>query len=613
MRFPRLGALPSIRQAPFSAAGYTILERNVMSSNHRNANLRTAGFARVVAALVCLAAAVWFAPRAAVAQDALKDATSLKFAPADVSFYSTSLRNRQVYDVLVNSNAFAKLKAMPALQMGLAMLDMQLNDPSGDLYQFGLLMDLPENQQFIALLIEMISDEIFVYGGQGFAETYKLSAELSAVGQTQSQQEILEALNKHLPALRVPDLLIGFKVQNVEAARTQLARLEVLVKLALADQPALAEAFSRKAVGGTEFLTMRLTGAMIPWDEIPTDQIEDAAALAAIKENLATKTVTVSLGMYEQYVLLSLGDTDEHLATIGQGALLIDHEKLAPVRAAADRPLVSIDYASEEFLKAANPTASSIQSLISGMSQGLAEAGLGGELEESLEKDIAELSVDLQRFVPVPGAMLAYTFLADRGFESFSYDWSEKKYLDGARPLDILNHVGGDPILMVASRNKPSLEGYDLLVKWLKKAQGYFEATAVAGFDDADRANYEQFREKFLSLMAEADNVTRTKLFPAMQDGQSALVIDAKFSTDQPLHAAMPPAGEALPVPDIAIVVGVSNAALLKEASNDYVAIAEQVLAAMREIEPDQAPPFAFPEAVERRLDVGGRESTMYT
>ena len=48
-----------------------------------------------------------------------KYGNSLDWVPADAVFYSASLRLREQYDIVVQSNAFKKLAEMPAVQMGI--------------------------------------------------------------------------------------------------------------------------------------------------------------------------------------------------------------------------------------------------------------------------------------------------------------------------------------------------------------------------------------------------------------------------------------------------------------------------------------------------------------
>ena len=90
-------------------------------------------------------------------------------------------------------------------------------------------------------------------------------------------------------------------------------------------------------------------------------------------------------------------------------------------------------------------------------------------------------------------------------------------------------------------------------------------------------------REQLQPLFDQLATVTRDKLIPAFADGQSALVLDAK-STSESWHVAMPPAESALPMLEIGMVNGVSDAGLVKEAFGEYFKIAQQIWDKLHEL-----------------------------
>ena len=85
------------------------------------------------------------APPPAQAQNSLKETTSLGIVPADAGFYAANLRNREIYDVVVRSKAYAKLREMPVVKMMLAKLDALTG-------QFKPMLEMPENKQLLDLL-----------------------------------------------------------------------------------------------------------------------------------------------------------------------------------------------------------------------------------------------------------------------------------------------------------------------------------------------------------------------------------------------------------------------------------------------------------------------------
>ena len=112
---------------------------------HRSTLARTRwlGLSILIAAILTTAV-----PQAAHAQPP----QSLKFVPEDAAFYSASLRLRDQYDAFVESNAFAKLKAMPIVQMGWGMFQQQWNNPEGGLFPVRMMLEQPENQQLVDVI-----------------------------------------------------------------------------------------------------------------------------------------------------------------------------------------------------------------------------------------------------------------------------------------------------------------------------------------------------------------------------------------------------------------------------------------------------------------------------
>ena len=99
---------------------------------------------------------------------------SLDIVPADAAFYSVMLRNREQLDAIVNSKAFAKIKALPYVQMGLGLLQMQSANPDSPLGRFEAARRDPEVKRSLAFLADLFSDEVFVYGGPSFNQTVEL-------------------------------------------------------------------------------------------------------------------------------------------------------------------------------------------------------------------------------------------------------------------------------------------------------------------------------------------------------------------------------------------------------------------------------------------------------
>ena len=104
--------------------------------------------------------------------------TSLKLIPEDAAFYSSMLRNREQFEAVRNSNAWAKIQAMPVVQMGLAMYQMQLANPGSGPAKIQAALENPEIRKIIDLAADMVSDEVFLYGDESCVDFLKLAQDV---------------------------------------------------------------------------------------------------------------------------------------------------------------------------------------------------------------------------------------------------------------------------------------------------------------------------------------------------------------------------------------------------------------------------------------------------
>jgi hypothetical protein len=169
--------------------------------------------------------------------------------------------------------------------------------------------------------------------------------------------------------------------------------------------------------------------------------------------------------------------------------------------------------------------------------------------------------------------------------------------LDGSKPLGLLEHVGGSPTIAAVQRSKVSVEKYDLLAKWLGVGYDYFEKYGLPQMPERERKKFEQFAVPARPLVLRAHQTTREMLLPSLADGQVAVVIDTKLRSRQFLHC-LPATENPLPMVEPALVLGVSDADLLRKACVEYRAIFEGLIDAARKVEGSHVPDdFRLPEA----------------
>ncbi len=537
---------------------------------------------------------------------------SLDIVPADAAFYSVSLRNREQFDAVVNSNAFAKIMALPYVKMGLGFLQMQAAQPDSPMGRFEAARRDPEVKRSLTFLADLFSDEVFIYGGPGFNQTVELvqgtygAMQLSGMmaamkgdvrgsrAEEVQGRAFVQAMVSQVDLIKFPELLIGCKVKDQALAKEQLDQIELnLQRFMEQAPPVLQKCLKRTTVDGHSYLTFKVDGAMVPWDPQIVEKIRSLASTPddgdKLIEHLKKTTLVVALGLRDDYLLLAIGPSTDVLARLGSDTPLRRVKELAAVAKLADKRICSVGYLSKALSERFSQTKTGIDNLLQTVKTLLPSLPVPDKLREEIVKDSAAVAADLKTLIPEVGASSSVGFLTPSGVEGYSYDWTEHPELDSSKPLDLLKHVGGNPIALLVGRSKSSPEGYDLLVKWLGIGYRYVEEYALPQLKPKERAEFDKVFAQVKPLLGRLDKATRELLIPALADGQGGLVIDAKFTSRQFIKA-LPATEQALPMIEPAIVMGVSDAAKLKAAFAEYYAVADDFVEVLKGIEKSEIP-----------------------
>ncbi|HKD35796.1 MAG TPA: hypothetical protein VKB78_03320, partial [Pirellulales bacterium] len=434
-----------------------------------------------VAVLTFAAATMWLLPASDRAAEQPKYGNSLDWVPADAAFYSSMLRNKEQVEIIANSKAWAKLTNLPTVRQVWQQMQLVLSLPGGPLSQFQQVLQQPENRQLLELAGDLLSNEIVFYGdahsieflqlGSRAMNTARFNSMFEQIGQgpggnpTQQQlnvfRDMLRALAAKADKLETPTLVVALKHTNADRVMAQLARLEKLANECLESMPQFKQRFERKKVGSGDYLVIKLDGKMVPWDEIPLKQLEKKPGeFDKLVEKLKAMTLTVSLGIRGDYVLLAIGPSTDHLANLGTGKLLASRPEFEPLAKAARERLTSIHFATKESRVAEQSSAGQVGGLIDAARQAIPNTPLPKETQQRIENDLQRLGGAVQAAEARLGPLMGFSYLTPRGSESYSYDWSAIDADAGSKPLDLVQHVGGTPLLAIVGRGKVSTDDY---------------------------------------------------------------------------------------------------------------------------------------------------------
>lgn len=567
---------------------------------------------RRTAALAVLVAGVLALPVRAADLD--KADPALKWVPADVSFYSSSLHLREQFQTIAKSRAWAKFSSLPLFKMGWQHVQTELaKDPNGPLQQFEAFRKAPENQRLLDLLGDMVSEEVVIFGGgnmgnfvelamqvAGAMQEAMVTAAMTGQNQPDKAQELiakglLGSLNKKPDLIAIPEIVYGFKLRKAEAAKEQQKRLYELLQHAAKQHPEAKFQVKMSKVAGDDFLVVSLPFKNL---DISFEKVEKKPGeYDNLARQIKKQTLTISLGVHKGYVLLAVGPSVEVIERLDKGGpSLSSRPEFQKMAKFADKKILDVNYVSRAFNETVTKQQNPFDNISQRVQEGLKQAGgsLPDEMKKRLEKDLPLLAKDLSSLVPKPGAMLSFSFESARGQESYTYDWAEHKGSDGSQPLSLLSHLGGSPILAGVSRSTYNPQTYDTFVKWLKVANSYVEDFVLPQAGDDVKKQYDRIMEIALPILKKINDATRNNLIPSLKDSQTAFVFDGKLASKR-WFEGLPAADSELPLPEVAIVCGISDEALFKKAFEEYRSAINDTLAVVSNAAGGLLPQLSLP------------------
>lgn len=559
------------------------------------------------------AAVLWLGGSAVDAAEPAPSETALSLVPADAEAYGSNLRMGETITMIAQSNTWKSIWNHPFAGLAKQQFQAEVTKEGSEWEQFLAFFQKPENSEIPALVGDALSHEIISYAGPGTGDFLSLIQEVigaarygpgiqQAVGGGDNDDANRERIRFALLALaedparvQTPEFVFGFKVSNPDAVTKQLARLDTEIKAQIAKKPQIGEYYKKVTIDGDEFLTLAANGSMIPWDQANLAQFEaEDGEFDELQKRLKELKFTIAIGVRKGFLLISIGDTAEHLAKFGgPGPKLASVPELKALDKFADRKVISISYTSKTILEKISTNQDDIAGIGELVKTLLVSAELPDALEGKITADLDGLLKAASGQIVPPGAYTNISLRTAHGWETFTYDYTASPN-PPAKPLTILEHVGGKPLFLAAGRSNTTVKDYREIAHWLGVFGGHVEEVIAVKAPDADKA-LDIYRDDFKPLLMELGRILETLWLPALDDGQMAIVLDAKWTSRQ-WHAAAPPSETALPLPEIGFILGVSDADKFVEAMKEYRGLANKVIATARKHDQSgEIPEFEIP------------------
>ena len=530
------------------------------------------------------------APTPVAAQsDVFKD-SALHFIPADAAFYASLQRNKEQFEALKNSKAWARLKELGYMQDLIREIQ---NSPPFQQWQF--VQQNPQLQALINVGLDGLANEIFFYGDAEWTQVGRAAQDLSMAMNTAQiqaalsggnpQQAQLKALIEALSGLpedaKIPLTIVGFKFsqqQNVQVVKQLLTQAETQLTMLVAREETLAGSVHRKTIGQGDYVYLDLKGEMIPWDEAADeigDVFEDEADFENFKKRISKMTLSAGIGVYDQYLVVFIASSADSLAKLGSSQSLAGVAELAKLKPFADKRITAVSYVSDHYMKKVAGIETQLRQFSSLADSVISALPIRESQQKELRNDFDSLTKQLAEKLPQPGAQVSFSWLNGSGYEYRSYNWGDLM-LDSSKPLDVLEHVGGNPIGFIAARSHYEPENYELFVNFVKKAFHHTDAIVNTQLEGREKKLYDEVKKQFIPLFVRLDEANRKFFNPALGGQSSAIVLDAKTKSNS-WHAFLPAADEPLPMIELGVVCRLSDHEKYLKGAKEYFDVTQEI------------------------------------
>jgi hypothetical protein len=429
----------------------------------------------------------------------------------------------------------------------------ELGKDDGPLGMYKKFTQAKENKELVDLLIEAVADEVFLYGGKNWGDFIQVMLQvnnaqswaplqaLTSGGDPQKAQirGMLLALQQNKERLKVPEIVIGFKVKETKKVEDQIKRLEKLAGAAMENAPPPIKGkvkLERVKIGDTSFLSLQTEGNVIPWDDVNLKDFEEKKdEFEELIKQAKKTTLAVSLGVKNGYLLLGITSSVKDLEKIGKGKALASREEFSVLARHDKKPLTEISYTSKEYINTVSGGQVDPAALAKMLKDLVAKADpIKDERKKAIDKDIDRIAAEIKKKAGAHevGARVAFAFLTSTGIEGYSYAFGNHDAFKGVA-TKLPRHFGGDPIFAAAIGFQVTGENYQTLVKWIKIGYGHAEGVFYDNAPEEAQQVYKKVAAAINPIWKRLDEITTKQFLPSIKESGLGLVIDAKWSSKQ--------------------------------------------------------------------------------
>ena len=569
--------------------------------------------------LVCAFAASGFAI------DLAKD-TAIRLAPEDCDLFWGGMQLQEQWKRFTDSKLFRDVAGVPITQKVVEALREQWEGREGQVGQIRNSVENPNVESVLKLVQDMFSQENFIIADSQTSELVvginSLSEEITAIagsGDVTALFDYFMQLPKsEIDNIPIPTLVMGFKVRDHERVLGKIDELGAILRIVLGSFPeaqSFLEGLERVEDARGTRLSWTVIPEMIPWTQLRRNMpLDDNGQISMkIQELLEDRQICITLGQLDEYLVLAISEEPEAIAKLGKSGSLLQNPDLKPLIEKVNESITSISYVSDAYADAYFQSQlkdffvrqyPNIQQTLLGRFGDKIPDGLN-----AIQEDLAWVDEQIEELIPDLQGQTAFSFVTKNGSELWNYTRTENVILDGSKPLSVLEHLGKDPIALIAFRLQDHPEYFATARRIVRKLKEYLDVIPELEILSAsEKEMWNDGLDRGWPLVVELADIIEKQFLPSIKDGQHAWVLaDGSLSSTKWLKE-MPESSKPLPLPQIAILTGITSKTGMSEAWSSLFKLCDSIVELVRELKPDSIPSgYKVPRPTEIKDATGER------
>lgn len=507
---------------------------------------------------------------------------SIERVPLTADLYVSVYQLRDTLQGLVSSRLARDLVQSELWQKTQVAFLKEWKDRKSDIGRYRTLWENQSVKDLLRFLEDLASEDLFFYADDSLSKTLlQLAAIRKKIHVLTSEETRAEVkadlaaqwIDQLLPSFQFPTLMVGGRFSNQDLALAKVDELEGLIRFGIGSIPdaaPLLKPLKRIEDARGSRLQWQVYGKSLPWDSIPEGDILDRESLQDLRNAVAEKSLTITLGMVDGYFVASISGNPEGVNSLGDGDYLLEHDQLAPLRAlkqlengsGSSVPLntavTNVTWISDDLASAA------FELQLHGFFEGLTRTAVNlilprgsrnGDLREFLTQLVDEgVRVDalIDPKVPKFRGYLGWSANTVDGWESIGISRTEASLFDGESPLYGVSMTEETPLLLLDIRlaNHPEYfqTARDIVKRFRVLGRAFLEVDDEEIGNATLKSPIRSILEAWPLLERWADNWQQKIL--ANFAGEHVFIISPSGPAARQWHRASPTSDELLVLPE---------------------------------------------------------------